>query len=126
MKTIQGIENLKDEFRKAKIIHGDFRGLKNKFALTERFEIDPMQTFFFAAGGARGRFGEDIGKVEIIGYISENDDDFGFCEYTMKDFVKEVKKYTCPLYITFEVLKWNKGGTDRNSNYLETFQYIAK
>lgn len=47
-KSIIGLENIKDEFRKLKLKFGDFRGLKNKFELAEKFEINTLQIFYYS------------------------------------------------------------------------------
>ncbi len=124
METIQGIEALKNQYRKAKIMCGDFRGLKNKVELAELNGINPMQIIFMSMGGAKGRIGQDIGKVEVITEVFESEDSAGWMEYNMKNFIENIKTYTGKVRIEFTCNEWNKTGTDRNTRTLFEIEYI--
>ena len=121
MKQITGIKELKKEYRRAKIMCGDFRGIKNKFEFSD--DINPIGTMFMAMGGAKGRIGQDIGKVEVITEVFENEDSAGWVEYNMADFLKNVKTYSEPIRIEFSCNEWNKSGTDRDSRILFEIEY---
>lgn len=99
MKTVIGLNNLKDEFRKAKIQCGDLRGLKNKFELSERFGINPMQTYFFATSSNGGE------RYELVVEGDVN-------SYTLKELIQDVKGLNKPIEISFVCLTWNKLRTD--------------
>jgi|HubBroStandDraft_3_1064219.scaffolds.fasta_scaffold08371_7 hypothetical protein len=99
MKQIVGIENLKDEWRIAKLKNGDLRGLKNRFALAERLGINKLQTYYFAAGG----LGDE--RVEIY---AETDSG---CHYSLKDLIDEVSSRG-QVVIQLCSATWNKERTD--------------
>ncbi len=124
MEVIQGIEALKNQYRKAKVMCGDFRGLKNKVELAELNGINPMQIIFMSMGGAKGRIGQDIGKVELITEVFESEDSAGWMEYNMKGFIENIKTYTGKVRIEFTCNEWNKTGTDRDTRTLFEIEYI--
>ncbi len=106
METITGVENLKDEWRKTKIKYGDLRGLSNRFALSEKFGINPMQTYFYSAGG-NGKV-----RIEVWADIYTNGKG-GFRNYSIKELVKEVTDITeGEITIIFGYNKWNEHRTD--------------
>jgi hypothetical protein len=111
-KTIKGIENLKDEFRRAKLIVGDLRGLKNRFQLAQRLGINQLQTYFYAAGGN----GEN--RMEVYADITplpqkEGKVQYSFWSYSIKEMVEEIRtSYEVEFEIDFYYCKWNKKRTD--------------
>jgi len=121
---IKGIEALKNQYRKAKIMCGDFRGMRNKIEIAENNGINPMQVMFMAMGGAKGRIGQDVGKVEVITEVYEHEDSAGWVEYNMADFLKNIKTYTGKVRIEFTCNEWNKKGTDRDTRTLFEIEYI--
>lgn len=110
MKQVVGIKNLTDEFRRAKIIAGDLRGLKNAITLSERLGVNAMQTLFFMAGGNGGY------KIEVYADITRDGEENSSWSYSMKDMVEEIefeKKHGANKFeIIFYYCKWNKKGTD--------------
>ena len=117
-RIVRGLENLKDEFRKAKLNCGDLRGLKNRFQISERLGVNQLQTFFFAAGGGDGL------PTEIEVEIARNKYDSGFHEYSMKDMVSEVKNRNDRMYITLHARTYtSKHKTDSNSKTVAEFYY---
>jgi len=122
MKLITGIDNLKKQYRKAKVMCGDFRGIKNKFEFDNI--INPMETMFMAMGGMKGRIGQDIGKVEVITEVYEHEDSAGWVEYNMADFIKNIKTYTGKVRVEFTCNEWNKKGTDRDTRTLFEIEYV--
>jgi hypothetical protein len=122
MKQINKISDLKKEYRRAKILCGDFRGIKNKFEFSD--DINPMETMFYAMGGSRGRLGQDIGKVEVITEVYEDENSSGWIEYNMSDFLNNIKTYSKPVRIEFTCNEWNKKGTDRDTRTLFEIEYI--
>ncbi len=121
MKKVIGISALKKEYRKAKIMCGDFRGIKNKFEFDDT--INPMETMFMAMGGAKGRIGDEVGKVEVITEVYEDGNSSGWTECNMKDFLKNIKTYSNPVIVEFTCNEWNKLGTDRNTRILFEIEY---
>lgn len=122
MKQVTGIKELKKEYRRAKIMCGDFRGIKDKFEFSE--DINPMETMFYAMGGGKGRIGQEVGKVEVITEVFEHEDSAGWTEYNMADFLKNIKTYNKIVRIEFTCNEWNKKGTDRDSRTLFEIEYI--
>lgn len=105
--TIIGIEALKDKFRWAKLMVGDLRGLKNRFALGERLGVSGLQTFFHAVGG-NGEYRMEV-YVDIMPKGTTN----SFWCYSIKDMVEEImdSKET-EFEVEFHYCKWNKARTD--------------
>lgn len=122
MKTIKGINELKKEYRKAKIMCGDFRGIKNRFEFNG--EINPMQTLFYSFGGSSGKHGQDVGKIELITEVFENENSNGWTEYNLADFIKNIKTYTQPVRVESICNEWNKKGTERDTRTLFEIEYI--
>ena len=115
METIIGYDNLKDEYLKAKLECGDFRGLSNKFELAQKFNINPLQIYFNSCTSTDLRF-------EMIPEIAYEENENGFCEYNMKNFFRELKfEDRNTFYITFTCLKWNKYRTDADRKTIKEF-----
>jgi hypothetical protein len=121
MKIVIGIEALKDEFRKAKIVQGDFRGLKNKFQLGARFGVPGLQTYYQSAVKEFS---------EVYADVYSNDQEVGSC-FTMKDLIKEVEELSPGNQITVQlrVIKWNRQRTDadrRDADKIFEFKFEMK
>ena len=130
METIIGAENLRDEYRKAKLKNGDLRGLKNKFELAAKFGIPEMQIAFYSMGGARGRIGDgDISKVEIEFQLSNSTNDYLGNGYTLKelnDCIENLNGEVDGFEGYFSAVKWNKYGTDASREVVTIFQFKYK
>jgi hypothetical protein len=121
---IQGIENLKNQYRKAKVMAGDYRGIKNRFKIAEDNGMNATKILFESLGGMKGRIGQDIGLVEVITEVYENEDSVGDTFYRMADFLKDIKTYAGQVRIVFTCNEWNKTGTDRDTKDLFEIEYI--
>lgn len=109
VKTIVGLEALKDEFRRAKLKAGDMRGLKNAFQLSERLGVSTLQTFFYKAGG--GNFGGT--RAEVYADFCRKGDSSTSWAYSMKDLVEEIRADKANEFeVTFYVATWNRDRTD--------------
>lgn len=108
MIEVNTINEVLDQFRKAKIKAGDFRGFKNKFELAAKFELNPMEVYYNSCNHPD--------KIEVYADImedlGENYHDRGRC-YLLSElrefFASEpMGKYS----ISFYVLNWGKQGLD--------------
>lgn len=117
MKMIKGIENLKDEWRKAKIACGDFRGLSNRFELAERFKINPTQILFDSVS--------KINSKEITGEIrSAFDYEVGESVYNLSGLIEAIKQASDTKFeICIYCLTWNKYHTDADSKTVLEFEF---
>lgn len=125
METITGIAALKDEWRKTKIKIGCSQGFKNAFALSEKFGINPLQTFFYKNGGWAGE------KIEMhyeLQYYEGGDWRPVGSGYTMAELVTEAKKhdYRNELHVNFTSVKWNKQRSDADRNTVNEFIFKLK
>lgn len=116
-KILTNIEAVKDAFRFAKVKYGDFRGLKNRFELAEKFGIEPLQVLFYSNGG----HGKE--RVEIEVSIRENENDTAPDHvWSIRDLVEELKDIKkCEIEIV--AYKWNKWRTERNRIQGEEYIY---
>lgn len=119
MEKVIGIENLKDQFRRAKIMCGDLRGLKNRFELSEKFGIDPMQTYFYATASSEER-------AELTADCYGNDGQGNIHDYTMSGLVEQMKNETGEFEVNLVCLVWNKYRTDAKRKTVSTFLYSNK
>ena len=117
METVIGIENLKDKFRLAKLKCGDLRGLKNSFALTEKFGLPALQTFYFKAGGN----GDE--RMELVADCYGNEKQGDIYAYNMGDLVNDIKKEIGEFEVHLTCLKWNKERTDADRKDVLVFNY---
>lgn len=123
MRTVTGIANIKDEFRKGKLICGDLRGLKNKFELTRKFGLPQLQTFFHASGGNGGE------RMELIAELYEegNSDIYStIYAFTMSDLVDQIKDETGKYEAHLVCLIWNKERTESKRRNISEFIYTNK
>lgn len=120
MRTVIGLENLKNEFRKAKLSCGDLRGLKNRFSLSEKLGINSFQTYYYSVGGNGGERMELT--ADCYGLNKQGD----IYAYTMKDLIDDIKEEIGEFEINLVCLKWNKQRTDADRKTIETFLYKNK
>lgn len=118
MNQVTGIENLKDQFRKAKLICGDFRGLKNRWSLSEKFGIPMLQTLFYSVGG--GNF-EGV-RMELTADCY-HESEISRHAFTMKGLVEEMKDADGVWDVRLICLVWNKHRTDADRKEILLFEY---
>jgi hypothetical protein len=119
VKTLKGIEAVKDAYRRMKIKCGDHRGMKNRFKLAERFGINPQMVMFNSIAPNHGE------KVEIEVSISDPKYDSPTYVWKLSDLIVELKDIkTCEISIT--AYRWNKLRTDRNRIERTDYIYEAK
>lgn len=117
-KVIVGIENLKDEFRRAKLKVGDLRGLKNRFDLSKRLGVAPLHTFFFSMGGN----GKE--RCEVYAEITPIGKDTSLTVYSIKEMVEEINGWNENEFeVQFCNARWNQHRTDANRSNLEVFTF---
>ena len=116
-RVIVGVENLKDEFRKYKLKTGDLKGLKNKFALSERLGIPALSTFFYLAGGNGKK------KPEVYADIQAKSWTNSFWVYSMKELIEEIESVEDNEFeIQLCLAMWNEHRTDADrSNLTQPF-----
>ena len=117
MKEVIGIENLKNEFRKAKLICGDLRGLKNRFALSAELGVSSLQTFYHSVGG-NGKI-----RMELTADCYSTSSDRCIYEYTMSGLVEEIKDETESFEVHLICLEWNKQRSDAKRREVSQFIY---
>ena len=120
MSTIIGIANLKDAFRKAKLQCGDLRGMKNSFALSAKFNIPALQTYFFRMGGN----GDE--RMELTADCYGQNGQGDIFAYTMGGLVKDIKDEKGEFEVNLICLKWNKARNDADRKTISTFLYKNK
>lgn len=119
METITGIKNLKDQFRKAKLMCGDLRGLKNRFALSEKFNIAALHTYFYSARKIDER-------IELTADCYGLDGQGNVYAYTMQGLVEDMKDMSGSFEVHLIALEWNKKRTDANRKEVLQFNYSNK
>ncbi len=117
METVIGIENLKNQFRKAKLMCGDLRGLKNSFSLSEKLGVPALQTWFFKSGGN----GEE--RMELTADCYMVNGTISIHAYTMKGLIEDMKNETELYEVYLVCLKWNKHRTDADRRTVLEFLY---
>lgn len=120
MSRIVGIENLKDQFRKAKLMCGDFRGLKNRFALSEKFNIPGLQTYFYSVGGGN----QEGQRMELVAdCYQQGESDRAIYAYTMNGLVEDMRDEEGVWDVNLICLTWNKERTDAKRKDVLIFEY---
>jgi hypothetical protein len=117
MNKVIGLENLKDEFRKAKLKCGDLRGLKNAFALSTKFNVPGLQTFFYKMGGNGGE------RMELTADCYGLNDQGNVYAYTMKGLINDIKNETGDFEVHLICLVWNKSRNDAKRKEISEFIY---
>lgn len=120
METIIGIENLKDQYRKAKLMCGDLRGLKNRFDLSEKLGINSLQTYYNSVSTHGGE------RFELVANCTEQGTGSNVNEYTMKDLIEPMKKWPGVYEVELECLTWNKRRTDARRRTVLNFIFKNK
>lgn len=119
MKTVIGLNNLKDKFREAKLRCGDMRGFKsgNRFELTIKFNLPALQTFFFISGGN----GDE--RMELTADCYEEGGSREIHAYTMGGLIEDMKGETCTYDVQLICLVWNKERNDAKRKTVLQFYY---
>lgn len=119
-RIVIGLDNLKDEFRIAKLKCGDLRGLKNAFELSRKFNIPQLQTYFFKSGGSGSE------RMELVAdCYAENSDRLIFA-YTMGDLIEQMKDETESYDVHLICQAWDKSRNNANRKEVSNFSYRNK